>query len=77
MGIFGNDDSSEESPQAEAINEQIRTNAAELETKKQNLYQTRLDIIKGEGAQTWTPNTNSLVPPRSPTQRTGIFNSFR
>lgn len=36
-----------------AINQQIDENNAELEAKKQNLYQTRLDIIKGQGSQTF------------------------
>jgi hypothetical protein len=37
-------------------NEQIRTNKAELEAKKQSLFQTRLDIIKGQGKEQWEPN---------------------
>lgn len=32
-------------------------NQAELEQKKESLYKTRLDIIKGGGAQRWSPET--------------------
>jgi hypothetical protein len=64
MGFFGggnkNDDHYDRV--VELQEEQIRTNKAELEAKKQNLYQTRLDIIKGQGAQIWTPNMGSKVP---------------
>jgi hypothetical protein len=47
----------------ERIDREIRGNALELETKKQNLYRTRLDIIKGQGGQQWTPNYASPLPP--------------
>ncbi len=42
--------------------EQIQQNAAELEQKKNNLFQTRLDIIKGQGSEVWTPRS-----PNAPT----------
>jgi hypothetical protein len=65
LGLFGNSSESEVPPEAAAIDAQIRTNQAELEAKKQSLYKTRLDIIKGEGAQNWTPNTSSPIPPKA------------
>ena len=64
LGLFGNSSESEESPGAASIDAQIRTNQAELEAKKQSLYKTRLDIIKGEGAQNWTPNMSSPIAPK-------------
>ena len=37
------------------IDQQFRQNQAEIETKKKDLYQQRLDIIKSQGNQSWTP----------------------
>lgn len=37
------------------IDQQFRQNQAEIETKKKDLYQQRLDIIKSQGTQSWTP----------------------
>ncbi len=46
------------------LSEQIHQNQAELEAKRQSLYQTRLDIIKGQGAENWTPDyTSHATPP--------------
>lgn len=47
----------------ELINSQIESNKAELEAKKQSLIQTRLDIAKSQGGQSWSPrlkDTTSL-----------------
>jgi hypothetical protein len=66
LGLFGNTSESESPSESESIDAQIRTNQAELEAKKQSLYKTRLDIIKGEGAQNWTPNTNSPIAAKAP-----------
>ena len=57
MGI-GSEDTTQEAAQ-EVINAQLAENKAELERKKENLYQTRLDIIKGQGGENWTPNVGS------------------
>ena len=48
----GNDDYSDQ------LEQQNRQAMAEIEQKKQSLYQTRLDIIKGQGQQSWTPRPN-------------------
>jgi hypothetical protein len=40
--------------------EQINLNKAELESKKQNLYKTRLDILKSHGAQHWSPERGGM-----------------
>lgn len=59
-------DNDEQSAASDLENAQLRQNQAELEQKKQSLFQTRLDIIKGEGGQAWTPsrpiaNTKSVA----------------
>jgi hypothetical protein len=53
MGLFGSDDNSEADDLAK---QQFEQNQAELERKKQDLYKTRLDIIKGQGGQQWSPD---------------------
>lgn len=35
------------------IDKQFKQNQAEIEEKKHNLYQQRLDIIKSSGKQNW------------------------
>jgi|GEM_PF-5580117 hypothetical protein len=64
MGFFGGDnDNDDGQSQADQLaSEQLSMNKAELEAKKQSLYQTRLDIIKGEGRQVWTPDYNAKAP---------------
>lgn len=37
------------------IDKQFKMNQAEIEEKKRNLYQQRLDIIKSSGQQNWNP----------------------
>lgn len=54
----GNDDYSDQ------LAEQNRQTQQEIEQKKQSLFQTRLDIIKGQGAQSWTPRP--LQAPEEP-----------
>lgn len=53
MGFLGGDN--EPSRGDELADQQIRANQAELENKRQSLYKTRLDIIKGQGKENWTP----------------------
>lgn len=60
MGFLGGDN--EPSRGEQIADEQLQENKAELEAKKQSLYQTRLDIIKGQGSQTWEPNKSSGAP---------------
>jgi hypothetical protein len=55
MGIFGGDEDNKPSQSEMLLNRQLSENRAELERKKQDLYRTRLDIIKGQGGQQWTP----------------------
>jgi len=57
MGFFGGggDTGGQQSKSDELIDQQFKHNQAELEQKRKNLYQERLDIIKGQGGQTWTP----------------------
>jgi hypothetical protein len=51
MGFLGGDN--EPSRGEQLADEQLNMNKAELEAKKQSLFQTRLDIIKGQGGQSW------------------------
>lgn len=39
----------------DAMDAQINQNAIALETKRKDLYQQRLDIIKSQGGQNWKP----------------------
>jgi hypothetical protein len=65
MGFFGGDNDSQPSQAEQLAEEQLQMNKAELENKKQSLYQTRLDIIKGQGGQTWTPDMNKRAPTKA------------
>jgi hypothetical protein len=40
----------------------MEMNQQELDQKKQSLYKTRLDIIKGQGSQSWVPDRNQRAP---------------
>ncbi len=62
MGFFGDD--SGQSEASTLMDEQIRANQAELETKRQNLYSERLDIIKGQGNEVWSPTRPSITGKR-------------
>jgi hypothetical protein len=55
MGFFGGDNN-QPSRGEELATEQINMDKQEIAAKKQNLFQQRLDIIKGQGAQIWEPN---------------------
>ena len=61
MGLFDSDDDGSEAQDRsnQLANEQIQMNQAELERKRQNLYDERLDIIKGQGGQSWVPDRTS------------------
>jgi hypothetical protein len=55
MGFFGGDNDQSPSQGDQLLTEQINQNKAELAAKQQSLFQTRLDIIKGNNAEQWTP----------------------
>ena len=57
MGFLGGDNGTDE--QTALMNQQIEENQAELEEKRDALYQQRLEIIRGQGGQSWTPSINS------------------
>lgn len=40
---------------SDQLAESSRQTTADIESKKKSLFQTRLDIIKGGGQQSWTP----------------------
>jgi len=60
MGFFGGDN--DNSRTSDIAEEQFRQNQAQLEQKRQNLYKTRLDIIKGQGGQNWTADRSPRLP---------------
>jgi hypothetical protein len=62
MGLFGGDD--EPSDSERLMEEQYNLNRQELELKKANLYRTKLEIIKGQGAEQWTPDRSAGIPAR-------------
>lgn len=62
MGLFGGDDEASESERL--LQEQYDLNRQELELKKANLYKTKLEIIKGQGGESWTPDRSSGIPAR-------------
>ncbi len=60
MGFFGGGGNSgaQDTQRAQSdalVDQQFKQNQADIETKKRNLYQERLDIIKSQGGQNWTP----------------------
>lgn len=56
MGLFGGSSTqSQTSASDEIIQKQYYQNQRELAQKRKALYQERLDIIKSQGGQTWTP----------------------
>lgn len=58
MGLFGGGGNSGAQQPSETdllIEQQFKQNQAEMENKRKSLYQERLDIIKSQGGQVWTP----------------------
>jgi hypothetical protein len=59
MGMFGDSNSGEQdAARAETdalINQQFKQNQAEIQQKKSELFNQRLDIIKSQGGQVWKP----------------------
>lgn len=72
MGFLGGDN--EPSRGEELASEQIEANKQELANKKQSLYQTRLDIIKSQGRESWTPNYKR--PPTMGKKKGNSANAF-
>jgi hypothetical protein len=62
MGLFGGNDEPSESERL--MQEQYDLNRQELELKKANLYKTKLEIIKGQGGEQWTPDRSAGIPTR-------------
>lgn len=58
MGLFSGADDPNNSAN-DLIEQQMRENEIQIEEKRRNLYQTRLDVIKAQGAQTWTTPVNN------------------
>lgn len=59
MGFFGgHDEQSVPGPDSAEgrIQQQINENKVELESKRKNLAETRIGILKSQGAENWTPN---------------------
>lgn len=57
MGIFdGGGDTSDQDQANALLEEQINQNKAELEQKRKDLVSQRINIIKSQGAEQWTPD---------------------
>ncbi len=58
MGLFGggNSGAQGQTPSDMLIEQQFQRNQAETEQKKKDIYAERLNIIKSQGGQTWTPD---------------------
>lgn len=60
MGLFGGGNSGSQNSQQSAsdalVEQQFAQNQAEIQAKKKNLYQQRLDIIHSQGKESWHPN---------------------
>lgn len=48
-----------ESPGDRAVDDQINQQKAEIEQKRESIYQTKLDIIKSQAGQVWQPGGNA------------------
>lgn len=62
MGLFGGDQQPSKSD--ELIERQYKENQKEIAQKKKALYDERLDIIKSQGGQSWTPKKDEPKKPR-------------
>lgn len=73
MGFLGGDNEPQSNGTDPLLDEQIRQNKAELEDKRQSLFKTRLELIKGQGAQSFDPGNPDLIRnlgiPGKPTER--------
>lgn len=58
MGFLAGD--GEDDTSNDLADEQIRNNQAELENKRQNLFRERLEVIKGQGGQSFRPNRKGV-----------------
>lgn len=74
MGYFGSggnsgaqDDARSESDAL--IDQTFKQNQVDIENKKRDIYAQRLDIIKGQGGQSWTP-TKTGISERASTTNT-------
>lgn len=57
MGIFDGGGDTDSQDRANALlEEQINQNKAELEQKRKDLVAQRINIIKSQGAEQWTPD---------------------
>ncbi len=56
MGFLSDNDNNS----SDIVEQQYEQNRAELERKKQDLYKTRLDIIKSQGGQQWAPEKGGI-----------------
>jgi hypothetical protein len=64
--MSGSDSSDEieeaQKEQQELLQQQIDQNNAEIEQKRQSVFDQRINIIKSQGAPTWTPGKPSVTP---------------
>lgn len=65
MGLFGGGNE-EQSKNDELLEKQYNENQREIAQKKKALYDERLDIIKSQGGQSWSPKKEA-TPAKKPT----------
>lgn len=70
MGFFGGDNEPDNRAN-DLIEQQMRENDIQIEQKRRDLFATRLDVIKAQGAQKWTPSANFTGAQPVPSNRTG------
>jgi hypothetical protein len=70
MGLFGGGDD-EPSRGEQLAQQQMELNQQELESKRAKLYQEKLDIIKGQGGQTWQADRSAPAGASQPNKGRG------
>ena len=68
MGLFGGT-SNQPSKSDELIQKQYEENQREIAEKKKALYTERLDIIKSQGGQSFTPKREAPAKSKNPFNR--------
>lgn len=63
MGFLNDDTEDQESPASTLVDQQIESDRVLLENKRQSLFQTRLDLLKSNGRESWTPDTSKARVP--------------
>jgi hypothetical protein len=67
MGLFSSGDNDSADRANALVEQQMAENEIQIEQKRRDLVQTRLQVIKSQGAQNWSgaPTNTGLQPVRS------------